>query len=425
MRTTLAPLRLPGFRHLATAYAVNELGNWLGEIALAVLVYQETGSAFATAALFIGMQFLPGLVAPAFVARVEVVGTRRALPAIYAAEGVTFVALAVLADSFSLAAIVALAALDGSLAVAGRALTRTCAAALLKPAGQLREGNAILNVSFTASGAVGPAVAGLVVAVFGVQAALLADAASFGLVALTLLAARSLPVVRGVREPWWSRLGDGFRYVGRTPVLALLLSAQAIAFVFFAAVLPVEIVYAQDTLNAGSSGYGALLAAWGGGMVLGSFVFAAARRTSLTALLLFSTMAVGASYVAMSAAGTIAVACAMAAIGGAGNGVQWVSVVSAVQELTETRFQARVIGLLESIGTAMPGLGFVAGGVIAELVSTRTTFLAAGLGVLGVAVVAAAVVARSRRAARQVAGVAAEPAVALESPVPPKPITGP
>jgi len=47
----LRPLRLPGFPNLGLAYLVNELGNWLGEIALAVLVYDQTGSPMATAAL--------------------------------------------------------------------------------------------------------------------------------------------------------------------------------------------------------------------------------------------------------------------------------------------------------------------------------------------------------------------------------------
>ena len=49
MRKSLRPLRLRGFRQLAGAYTVNELGNWIGEIALAVLVYDQTGSPLATA----------------------------------------------------------------------------------------------------------------------------------------------------------------------------------------------------------------------------------------------------------------------------------------------------------------------------------------------------------------------------------------
>src|SRR6266542_2589517 len=114
MRQALAPMRLGGFRHLAFAYSVNELGNWLGEIALAVLVFDETGSPLATAALFVGMQFLPAVFGQALVA---------------------------------------------TLALAGRAFTRAATAAVLAPAGQLRQGNALLNLGFTAAGALGPLLA--------------------------------------------------------------------------------------------------------------------------------------------------------------------------------------------------------------------------------------------------------------------------
>jgi MFS family permease len=389
MRLALAPLKLPGFRPLAFAYSVNEIGNWLGEIALAVLVFEETGSPLATAALFLGMQFLPAFVGQGLVARIEVTGTRVGLPAIYAAEAATFVGLALLVNDFVLAAIVVLATLDGALALAGRALTRAAAAAILTPAGQLRQGNALLNIGFTAAGALGPLTGGLVVAGFGVETALLLNAGSFLAAAVALLAARSLPSVKAEPERWWTRLREGMRYVSRRLVLRRLLAAQAAAFVFFAAVVPIEIVYAKDTLNAGSAGYGALLASWGGGMVAGSLVFAAARQISLPPLLLLSTLAVGASYLALSAAGTIVVACVASALGGLGNGVQWVSVISAIQGETASDYQARVIGLLESTAAAMPGLGFVIGGLSAELLDPRASFALAGAGVIAVAALAA------------------------------------
>jgi MFS family permease len=385
MRGALAPLKLPGFRPLVFAYSVNELGNWLGEIALAVLVFDETGSPLATAALFLGMQFLPAIFGQGLVARMEVSGTKFGLPAIYAAEAATFLALALLANDFVLAAIVVLAAFDGALALAGRALTRAAAAAVLTPAGQLRQGNAVLNIGFTAAGAIGPLTGGLVVAGLGVEEALLLNAASFLAAALTLLAARSLPIVKSQPERWWTRLREGLRYVAERTVLRRLLVVQAAAFVFFAAVVPIEIVYAKDTLDAGSAGYGALLASWGGGMVAGSLAFAAARRISLPPLLLFSTLAVGASYLALSASGTIAVACVASAVGGVGNGVQWVSVISAIQGQTAGAYQARVIGLLESAAAAMPGIGFILGGLSAQLLDPRASFAIAGAGVIVVA----------------------------------------
>ena len=148
-------------------------------------------------------------------------------------------------------------------------------------------------------------------------------------------------------------------------VLKRLLIAQAIALVFFSAVLPVEIVYVKETLHAGDSGYGLLLASWGTGMVIGSVAFAILRGARLGFLLLVSTLVIGIAYLGMGAAPTLWAACAMAALGGTGNGVQWVSVISAVQELTAESMQARVISVLEASASATPGLGFVVGGLIA------------------------------------------------------------
>jgi MFS family permease len=389
MRPALEPLRLPAFRFLSGAYVVNELGNWLGEIALAVLVFNETGSPLATAALFISMRFLPALLGQGIVARLEVTGTRIALPAIYAAEGLVFVAIAVIAGDFVLVAVLALATLDGALALAGRAFTRAAMHAALTPSNLLREGNALVNIGFTVAGAGGPLIAGLVVAGLGAQEALVLDAASFLIVALVLAVARSVPSIKAEEpEPWGRRLREGLAYVAGRPVLKRLLGAQAVAFIFFAAVIPIEIVYAKETLDAGDSGYGILLASWGIGMVGGSLVFAAARKTSLPFLLLTSTIVIGAAYLAMAGATSLATACAAASIGGAGNGVQWVAIMSAIQGFTGSQYQARVVSLLESSGFAMPGIGFMLGGAMAYVLDPRASFVLAGAGVLAVTAVA-------------------------------------
>ena len=384
------PLRRPLFRRLALTYGVNELGDWMGIVALSVLVFDRTGSAMATAGLFLGTRFLPALIAPLLVAKVEQPPPRYALPVIYCGEAAAFGALALLAgNGFSLAGVVVLATIDGALALSGRALTRAVVAALLEPAGELRAGNAVLNVAFTGSAALGPGIAGLIVAGFGVQTALLLDAASFYAIAWILLTAGPLPQAEPDPGRVRDRVRAGIAYIREKPTLRRLLVAQGAAFVFFAAVIPIEVIYSKQTLAAGDSGYGLLLASWGVGMVLGSIVFAAVRRAPLPVLLLFSTLAVGAGYLGLAAAPTLALACAASIVGGAGNGVQWVSAISAVQELTVQGMQARVMSVLESIGAAMPGVGYLAGGLIATVASPRATFFFAGVGVIAIVAIAA------------------------------------
>ena len=388
----LRPLRLPGFKSLGLAYLINELGNWLGEIALAVLVYDQTGSPMATAALFCGMQFLPALLGPPLVARLENLPARLTLPTLYAAEAAVFGVLALLAHEFVFAAVLALAIFDGSIASAARALTRASAASVLAPSGQLREGNALLNMAFTVGAAAGPAIAGLVVAGAGTATALGADAISFLAVAmlLALTAALPSPQAEPVEGGWSKRLRRGFTYIAARPALRRLFGAQAAAIVFFSLVIPIEVVFAKQALGTGAAGYGALLASWGAGMVLGSLAFAGLRAVPLRALLLGSTVAIGAAYLGTAAAPTLLVACLVSAVGGIGNGVQWIALVTAVQELTRATYQARVLALLEALASAMPGVGFLLGGAITALFGPRASYALAGAGVLAVVVAAAA-----------------------------------
>lgn len=385
------PLRNSQFRRLAASYAVNELGDWMGIVSLSLLVYERTGSALATAALFLGTGFLPAVMAPFLVAGAERPPPRFALPVIYCGEAAVFAALALISHHFSLPLVIVLATVDGALALTGRALTRAVAAAMLEPIGQLRSGNAILNVAFTGGAAIGPAIAGLIVAGFGVQTALLLDAVSFYAIAWILLTAGELPQAEPDTERLRDRVRAGLTYIRERKTLRRLLIAQGAAFVFFAAVIPVEVIYARHTLGSGDSGYGLLLASWGVGMVVGSIVFATLRRTPLPYLLLFSTAAVGIGYLGLAAASSLALACSASVVGGAGNGVQWVAVVSAVQELTVQSMQARVMSVLESIGSAMPGVGYLAGGLIANGQGPRATFVFAGIGVLAIAALAGSV----------------------------------
>jgi MFS family permease len=378
-------LRRPLFRRLLATYSINEMGDWMGIVALSVLVFELTNSPLATAGLFLGTRFLPAFLGPLLVTRVERIRPRVVLPVIYVVEVAAFGVLAVLAKNFSLPLVIAVATIDGTMALVGRSLTRAVVVALLEPTGELRQGNGLLNIAFTTGAAVGPALAGLVVAGIGVQAALYLNAASFYVVALVIVTAGLLPQVEPEEGGTWDRVKAGVRYVREQARLRRVLVAQGLAFIFFSAVAPLEVVYAKETLGASDTGYGILLTTWGVGMVGGSLIFARVKKTPLIVLLLLSTVTVGISYLGMGIAPTLAVACAFSVLGGVGNGVEWVSAISAVQELTESGMQARIMAVLESVAAAMPGVGFALGGVLATVASTRATFAVAGFGVLAIA----------------------------------------
>jgi MFS family permease len=375
-------LRVPAFGRLLFSYTTNSIGDYVGLVALAVLVYGETRDPLATTALFMAAQFLPAFIAPALTARVDQLAMRRVLPAIYAGEAVVFGLLALLADSFWLAPVLALALIDGVLMLTARGLSRGAVNALLQPVGLLREGNGLLNIGFAIASVGGSALGGALVASFSAAAALAVNAASFAVVAAVLATCQHLPAANTERTPFMARIREGLRYARTDRVARLLLGGEALAIVLFTLIVPIEIVYAEETLETDEAGYGILLSSWGAGIVLGSLVFLLVRRRSATRLILLSTLAIGAGYLGMAVSTELWVACAVSVIGGLGNGIQWVSVMTALQESTPGDLQARITGLLESIASAMTGVGFLIGGIVTALFSPPTAFFVSGIGVV-------------------------------------------
>jgi MFS family permease len=373
---------VPAFGRLAFSYTTNSIGDYVGLVALAVLVFRETRDPLATTALFIAAQFLPAFIAPAVTARVDQLQLRKSLPSIYAGEAVVFALLALLASSFSLPAVLALALLDGVLMLTARGLSRGAVNAVLQPVRLLREGNGLLNIGFAVASVGGSALGGALVSIFGVEAALVVDAASFAVIAIVLATCRHLPYATEAREPFLTRIREGLRWARTDHVARVLLGFEAIAIVLFTLIVPIEIVYAEETLGTTEAGYGVLLSSWGAGIVLGSLVFLLVKQRSAAVLILLSTLAIGAGYLGIAVSRELWLACAFSVVGGVGNGIQWVSVMTALQESTPQDLQARVTGLLESIASAMTGVGFLIGGVITAIFSPPTAFAVAGFGVV-------------------------------------------
>jgi predicted MFS family arabinose efflux permease len=383
VRGRLAPLAVRPFGRLLSSYTLNELGDSVGIVALAVLVYDRTEAVAPTTAFFFAAKFLPALLAPLLTARVDQLALRRSLPAIYVLEAVVFALLALIAHGdFFLVGVLLLGLVDGALALTGRGLTRGAVAAVLQPSDLLKEGNALLNIGFAVSAVAGTALGGLLIAELGISTALLVDAASFLAIAVLLAATRNLPAGQVERQPFVRHFRDGLRFARRQPVVWTLLIGQAVALILFTLVIPIEVIYAKESLATTSAGFGILLASWGAGIVVGSLIYLLVKTRSALALIIVATAAIGAAYLGMAIADTLLVACLISILGGAGNGIQWIAVVTALQEATPTNYQARVVSLLESIGAAAPGVGYLLGGALVALGSPRTAYAVAGAGVL-------------------------------------------
>lgn len=386
----------PRLRRILLAYTVNELGTWFGYVALALGVYDHTGSAIATAGLFVARGLLPALLAPVLVARTERSARRGQLALLYGLEALLTVGLAGLLWKFWLPGVLVLVTIDGTVAVAATAIVRAAAAragaadARAANAGRLggeqleqaveagqREASAALNFAFMAALAAAPALGGALVNAIGGPSALLVDALTF-LVCAGLFAQMTTHVSESAGDSIRTRLFAAIEHLRAVPTLRALFLTEAVAIVVFASVEPVEVVYAKSTLGAGGFGFGLLLAAWGVGAALGAVLFARSVRRPLGPMLTGGTLLVGLAYLGFAAAPTLALACAAAVVGGVGNGVQWPSLISAVQQMTPSSLHGRLMSAVGSLNALCPAIGFALGGSIAALSSPRVAMGVAG-----------------------------------------------
>jgi len=196
------------------------------------------------------------------------------------------------------------------------------------------------------------------------------------------LPSRNLPAVEVSHESFRERFGAGLRYAREHSAVRLLLFGQAIALVLLTLIVPIEVIYAKESLETTSAGYGILLASWGAGIFIGSLIYLRVKNHSAWLLAMTSTFLIAVAYLGLSVAGSLLVACLISVVGGIGNGVQWIAVMTALQEHTARDYQARISGLMESLGAAMPGLGFLLGGAIVALSSPRAAYAVAGIGLM-------------------------------------------
>ncbi len=394
-----SPLSSGRLRRIIGAYAVNRLGTWLGLIALMLAVYDHTHSALAVAGLLLAGQALPAFVVPAVVARVEASRRRSELSGLYFFEAIATSALAVLLWHFSLPLILLIAALDGTAALTASSLLRSELARAARthveqhhverpPAPEVlqheideaeRTANAALNVAFSTVFVLGPALSGVVVVAAGASTALFIDVGSFMLCGALLLDLHP-HVEEAAEESVATRLREAWSHINDVEALRGLLVLEAIALVCFESAGPIEVTYANATLHAGGRGFGLLVTTWGAGGVLGSLVFARYVKRSLGILLSAGAFAIGAAYLGFAAAPTLALACPAALVGGIGNGLQWPSLISIVQQLTPPKLLGRMMGAVESLGALCLALGLTFGGALVAASSTRIAFLVVGAG---------------------------------------------
>jgi predicted MFS family arabinose efflux permease len=233
------------------------------------------------------------------------------------------------------------------------------------------------SINVNLARAVGPAVAGVLVARAGVPAVFGLNIATFLVFGLILLTWRREPDAPG-EEPFLPALLAGGRYVRHSPVVRRILLRCAMFVIPGNVLWALLAVVARQRLGLGAGGYGVMLAALGVGSIGGAFLLPRARR-------LLSTIAmVAAAMVLYAAALLVVIATPWAWLGVLAllpAGVAWIGVLSTLNANLQTFLpvwvRARGLAVYQLVMFGSMAGAAAAWGAIADVLGLATAYLAA------------------------------------------------
>lgn len=374
-----AVLARPAYRRLWLAQTISRWGDVFNTVALAVLVFQLTGSGLGVTGVVVAEIVPVLLLAPVAGAVID------RLPA---------VRVMIAADLWRMALALLLPFVIGSIgAVYAIAFGLSAGAVFFNPASQsvlpevvdedeLIAGNSGLWSAAVISQIVLAPLAGGMVATLGATPAFLLNGASYAVSAAVLvriLAVRAAAPDDADRRAWWERAREGLQVITGTPLLRLLATIQALAALSAGATSALLIVLATDQLQVGANGFGILLAAIGVGAALGPLVLSRLvsdpRRTGFV----FGPFLLrGVVDLVLGAARGLPLAAGALGVYGVGTSTGAVTFNSLLQAETTERTRGRVFATFDAIWQFGRLVSLGLGGLVADALGIAAVYYVGG-----------------------------------------------
>lgn len=376
-----APLRIGLFRALWLAVLVSNIGVWMQTVGAQWLLVRLPGASILVA-LVQTADMLPdvlfGLVGGVLA---DTFNRRRLLISVQAFMVIAGAALTIL--TFAGQMLPALLLVFTFVLGSGSVISLPAYQSLipeLVPRSQLVAAATLGSIGVNVARAVGPAIAGVLIAQLGVAAVFALNTATFLVYGIVLVAWHP-PAESPAEfpEPFVSALRAGSRYVRFAPVVRRLLLRLALFVVPGSALWALLPLIATERLAQGAGGYGLLLGALGVGAVGGSFLLPRLRKMLSNNALLAAASAVHAAVLVAVVLIRIPVLTVMVLLPA---GVAWIAVIStinsALQLFLPAWVRARGLSVYLTVLFGGQAFGAVVWGAVAAPIGIVATFLIAG-----------------------------------------------
>jgi MFS family permease len=366
-RTVLADRE---FAALFAAQGLSLLGDQLARIALAVLVYRRTGSAFGASATY-GVSYLAYLVGGPLLS-----GFADRYPRLTVMVGCDLLraplVLLLCVQSLPLWVVFVVIVALGALAPPFDSARSSLQPDLLVGESYV-VGNALMTLTIQLANVLGFVLGGAVVAATSVRGALAVDAATFLVSAGLLLSAVRHRAAAQDAQSRGTLLHDtleGLRLVSGTPELRALLLVSVLGSIAVTSTEGLAVPTAAD-LGGGATTAGILTASVPAGFLLGSALVLRVAPAQRTALLPRLLLVAGVPLLASPWATSTAALVVLWTIAGCGATVNLIA-GPAFMERCPREFRGRAFGLAATVLLASQGVGLLAAGVLAVHLNPRT-----------------------------------------------------
>ncbi len=366
------------FRTMFLAGGLSVVGDQVARIAVALLVFERSGSAFAASATY-ACSYLTWLLGGPVLSALSDRHSRRSLMIVVDLMRLILVALLVLPDIPLWSIFVVLVAV-GLLSPPFEAARSALLADMLDGERYL-VGNTLTQTANQAGQVLGFVGGGALVALLGIQGALLTNAGSFAVSALLLLVGvreRGRPATTP-RVSLPHEVGEGARLLLDSPTLRGLLAWGLLSAAIVIAPEGLAVAISDDA-GGGALTAGLLTAAVPAGFLLGSFLLVRVPSERRERLFVPLTLVSIVPLLLTPLIDSLLVLAAVWVVAGAGNALQLIANASYVQAVPP-HLRGRAYGIAGTALAAIQGIVLLLAGALAEVTDPRVPVaVAAALG---------------------------------------------
>jgi MFS family permease len=362
-------------RVFTVGFALSAVGQSMSTVAILVVVHERTDSV-AWVGLAAAARLLPYLLVSPFAgALADRVDRRRLFLGSLVIRGLLATALAAAVGLQSPTATLIL--LSFAFTACGTPCFPVALASLphLTPARDLDRPTAMIGMVETAAFLAAPAIGGALLVATSPAVVLLLDAAVLAIATMFIPRRLGRPAPSTTTESLVHSLAGGVRLVADRPAVRASVLSVVVISVMSGAISVLVVPMATDQLGSDSAGTGMLVAALGGGALVGAGL--AAWRTTWSAA---ATLAMTGGPLALAAPVSRAgVVVALLVVAGSAAALFEVMMITRVRELTPEHLVARVFGLFDAVVVGAEVAGALAAPLVLGLAGLGATLVMTGV----------------------------------------------